>query len=509
MDTIPSELLAQIFQILTVADRPLANWHPVIWHESEDLVGSARVRSASEWIREGTPSLGWVNVTFVCRYWRECALRTPSLWTYLSDIARHGGWWLQRFVERAKEAGLCYDDKDVATVRRDRHMLLSEHMHRISTLHLVNAADSEWGFVDRIYEDIFQKSAPMLHDLSLQDFASLNIPSSLPNLRCLRVRNTDLIPWPNQLFTSNLSSFEYHPRAMSGSLEINPMFDALREAPNLRSLTLDLTGIQQIKSTGIPTVTLRSLKHIDIAAEAETVLTVLKHIIFPPTATLRIVSQPEDPSAHAAHEAINIALVDLYVDLTRDSELPAFSVVEVFTKMESLYFAAARDRPPEVSFVKPSYDLVFELPAILNTSNWDCANNIHGLVTKISGRLCKKESLRELRISGAWSQTSISMFYDLWQVEHLDLTGIAVKFLVEYMTGQIKPRSSPGLGNQVKTLALRPGILDHGLCMQLARAIRENRSKRTSTLEVIYLRKADLSLLGGFWEEAGVEIVGA
>ncbi|VDB84557.1 unnamed protein product [Peniophora sp. CBMAI 1063] len=502
MDTIPPEILAEIFQILTVTDRPSAPWR--------------MKRKPVSWGATGTPSLGWINATYVCHYWRDCALRTPILWTYLSDIAHHGERWTEVFVERGKEVGICYEDKDVSTLRSSdpRYTVLSQHVHHISTLHLMHPLAAYANVANRIYQDMLLKPAPMLRDLSLQDFPIVEVQFRLPSLRRLRLWNTSLSLWPKQLFTLNLLSFEYCTRVTdrdSHPIDINLIFDALRETPDLRSLTLDLNRIQPFEPDLLPIVTLRSLVHIDISAEAKTVLAVVKHIVFPPTASLRIASREDRFAQASTNETTNLATLDFYEELTRNSEPPAFKLVNLFAKTDALYFAAARYRSSDISFIAPSYDLVLELPVPLAEPDLDSTNNVHGLAATIFGRFFEKESLRELHLAGAWCRTSIAMFYDMWRVEHMDLMGPAVELLVEHMTGRTKPRRSveeKPLGDRVQTLALHRGHVDRDLCMRLAQSIGSPAFKKDGVLKTVYLSKANMPLLGRVWDEAGVEVVG-
>ncbi|KZV68067.1 hypothetical protein PENSPDRAFT_653513 [Peniophora sp. CONT] len=517
MDSIPTEILTEIFRTLTVVDRPrtrppTTQRDDQYAHELYQQFGVRRKSNmdASWWVKEGKPALGWINVTFVCRRWRECALHTSSLWTYLPDAVVIGSKWLEIFIERGREAGIHYNDKDLIALAIEGHELLSAHIHHIGILRLMGHPHRS-----NLYHDILQQPMPLVTELSLQDIQSMEVQADLPNLRRLRVWNTTFAgAWPTQLCTPNITSFEYYTGShlrergiysvAMKPVDLSTLFNVLLKMPRLISLTLRLDSVQPNSAHNLPLVELRGLTRMDISGESSNMHPVLKRITFPPSASLRIAPRAAASTDPAVDEGSNHAFISLYENLTRGSGLAPFCTVEVIAKMNTLYFAAARHRLPDVSFAKPSYDLELELPAVQET-------NMHGLAAKIWGRLCKTDAIRELYVSGAWDSSSIKMFYDLSKVVHVDLMGPAVALLVEYMTGQTEPRTSPEerrIGDHVETLALHRGHLDVDRCKRLAERIGTPSFKSEGRLKTVYLSKANLSLRAGVWEEAGVEVIG-
>ncbi|KAF8138969.1 hypothetical protein EV363DRAFT_554031 [Boletus edulis] len=81
---------------------------------------------------------GWVNVSYVCRHWRNVALNCPTLWSYLFFTSRR---WTEELLARSKQASL----KLYATVHPldANHaglcfvgQVMNFHMERIQELHL-------------------------------------------------------------------------------------------------------------------------------------------------------------------------------------------------------------------------------------------------------------------------------------------------------------------------------------------------------------------------------------
>lgn len=523
MNTIPNEILTEIFRTLTVVDRPFsrppgpagadgADWY----HSLGDRRTAAYIfgRSQRRWVDEGNPALGWVNITYVCHKWRESALQTSSLWTYLPDAVVLGSRWLGRFIERGREAGVHYDDKDLIALGIEGHELLSEHIHHIGILRLMNYK----GGADR-YHGVLQRPMPLVTELSLQNLDLTDIRLiDLPRLRKLRLwNNTVRISWPTQLCSPNITSFDYYAGKSTGMtasnattlVDMSTVFVALQEMPRLSSLTLRLEAVQPVSTQSLPQAELRSLTRMDISGDSGILHPVLRRITFPPSASLRIAPLRIVPGPIASlhttpytpgsdDERSNLIFVDFYEELIHQSGLPPFCTVEVTTKMNTLYVAAARHRLPDVSFAKPSYDLQLELPAIQNT-------NMHSLAAKILGRLFENDNIRELYVSGAWNKASIAMFYEMSQIVHLDIMGPAVTLLVGYITGKVQPRSSPEekrLGEHVETLALHRGHLDDDECRRLVENLAPFSAAFGSEgrLRNVYLSKTNLSsLLRDLW----------
>ncbi|KAI0058531.1 hypothetical protein BV25DRAFT_1788805, partial [Artomyces pyxidatus] len=81
---LPPEILARIFQFLTIMDQP------------GDIT---RVKT------KRLVSLGWIaSVTHVYRHWRQVALDTPRLWGRVS--LRLGSRWSDEMIARSKSAPL-------------------------------------------------------------------------------------------------------------------------------------------------------------------------------------------------------------------------------------------------------------------------------------------------------------------------------------------------------------------------------------------------------------------
>lgn len=92
------------------------------------------------WSPSGIPT--WVNVSYVCRHWRNIALHCPILWTYHFNLSLR---WTEELLFRSKEASLkicitpytCRYDDEVFCHRKPSPLdALLRHTERIEELHL-------------------------------------------------------------------------------------------------------------------------------------------------------------------------------------------------------------------------------------------------------------------------------------------------------------------------------------------------------------------------------------
>ncbi|KAF8433015.1 hypothetical protein L210DRAFT_3557338 [Boletus edulis BED1] len=185
----PTEILAAIF-VCSARDYHSTHYYPI----------------------EAAPS--WVNVSYVCRHWRNVALNCPTLWSYLFITSPR---WTEELLARSKQAslklradidvypnGTCRDDGGLPFVRR-----VMNHIERIQELHL-NLPHS--------FKDHFLSSpAPCLQNLKIsvgyqnepyQQFPAL-FDGNTPALRTLELLCCP-VPWHsftlNGLTTLNLRS---------------------------------------------------------------------------------------------------------------------------------------------------------------------------------------------------------------------------------------------------------------------------------------------------------------
>ncbi|KAF8136118.1 hypothetical protein EV363DRAFT_1428578 [Boletus edulis] len=116
----------------------------------------------------------WVNVSYVCRHWRNVALESPTLWTYIFIMSRR---WTEVLLARSKQASLKIRVSLIPRERLSCVGMVMNHVERIQELclHLPARASS---ILSRL-----SSRAPRLQDLDI----TVVIPDSP-------------VEWPSSLF---------------------------------------------------------------------------------------------------------------------------------------------------------------------------------------------------------------------------------------------------------------------------------------------------------------------
>ncbi|KAF8138947.1 hypothetical protein EV363DRAFT_1315259 [Boletus edulis] len=159
----------------------------------------------------GYPTLtapDWVNVSYVCRHWRNVALNCATLWSHLFITSPR---WTEELLARSKQASLklhadLHPSRRLCFVRR-----VMNHIERIQELHL--------NFPHSFKDHFLSSPAPCLQNLNLkisvgyqnepsQEFSAL-FDGDTPALRTLELSHCP-VPWHsftlNGLTTLNLCS---------------------------------------------------------------------------------------------------------------------------------------------------------------------------------------------------------------------------------------------------------------------------------------------------------------
>ncbi|KAF8415732.1 hypothetical protein L210DRAFT_2613731 [Boletus edulis BED1] len=129
----------------------------------------------------------WVNVSYVCRHWRNVALKSPTLWAYLFIISRR---WTKVLLARSKQASLKIRVSLVPRQRLSCVGMVMKHVERIQELCLRLPAP----FAHRVLSRLSSR-APRLQDLDItveHPDSRVEGPSSLfdgdtPALRTLKL----------------------------------------------------------------------------------------------------------------------------------------------------------------------------------------------------------------------------------------------------------------------------------------------------------------------------------
>ncbi|VDC06103.1 unnamed protein product [Peniophora sp. CBMAI 1063] len=194
--------------------------------------------------REGAARNGWLNVTFVCRAWREIAINCSAMWTDLNGTL--GPSWLKCFIERSKDASVSVRDfHELAESERSKPLLddvLPRVIHRTRILEIGHYPSPT------IYVSLAQR-APYLEDLSLtsirfhllgHDDGEVHerelFAADAPLLRRFRLASCTSIPW-SSVCLRNLRSLCLEGER-EHSLDLFDCLDAIRGMHNLTQLFL-------------------------------------------------------------------------------------------------------------------------------------------------------------------------------------------------------------------------------------------------------------------------------
>ncbi|KAF8123769.1 hypothetical protein EV363DRAFT_1355391 [Boletus edulis] len=132
----------------------------------------------------------WVNVSYVCRHWRNVALDCPTLWSYLFIMSRR---WTEVLLARSKQASLKIRVSFVPHKTQGLNCvrMVMKHVERIQELCLRLPAP----FIQRGVLSRLSSRAPRLQDLDITveypdspvEWSSLLFDGDPPALRTLRL----------------------------------------------------------------------------------------------------------------------------------------------------------------------------------------------------------------------------------------------------------------------------------------------------------------------------------
>ncbi|TFK63443.1 hypothetical protein BDN72DRAFT_847610 [Pluteus cervinus] len=262
---------------------PVYRLPPEILTRIFSFVRQQSTRSCRDSARSRPP--GWIVVTDVSQYWRNVAIGSPDLWSYISSSYpdRAIGRWLQR----SKVAPL-----SVSLGHRSRvnSQLVRIALPRIRELKLESLTRESW---NTLLPDL-SFPAPRLESLSISfstalgRYLGIHTPPSTgldiifngraPSLRRLELRNCSfkLIPF------TGLTALEIHDPHHFSSVDL---LIALQELSRLTSLSL--SNVHFHSGVLVNPVTLPSLKSLSIIGQSfKDDLNLLSHLSIPANSTL-------------------------------------------------------------------------------------------------------------------------------------------------------------------------------------------------------------------------------
>src|SRR5712691_184935 len=87
-----------------------------------------------EWPLSGLRNLGWIEVTHVCRHWRQVALDNSSLWARIWCLPANPK-WISEILARAKNAPLDIELNDIS-LNPEAFLMIPPHISHTRQLRL-------------------------------------------------------------------------------------------------------------------------------------------------------------------------------------------------------------------------------------------------------------------------------------------------------------------------------------------------------------------------------------
>ncbi|VDC06102.1 unnamed protein product [Peniophora sp. CBMAI 1063] len=257
--------------------------------------------------------LGWINVTHVCRNWREVALDYPLLWTELSGEL--GPRWLDAFFQRSQECLVTLNKFDYYHNRvRLLDKLLPPTLHRIQNLTIEQTPSRyvralltsrpapelrEFHFICRHAE-----TEPFIAYLEM-DTSTSTLPElfagDAPRLQKLTLHHVCFFPW-NSSAIAGLTSLRLTYVKLS-AWETREIISSLQRMWRLEEFYLHCYAHAV---TGLPpsitnVVELEKLKCLSIEADHTLFHYVYRHIRHPRATRLLLTSSMQDQTHSGDH----------------------------------------------------------------------------------------------------------------------------------------------------------------------------------------------------------------
>jgi hypothetical protein len=245
-------------------------------------------------------SLEWINMTYVCRYWRNIALELPRFWVYLPIGNLQ---WVQEMLKRSKDSSLVIiSNSPHSDSKKSGLRSALKHVHRVRELSVRDISPETWRTLEK---KILQKPAPRLEHFCLRAksedyredtlFVTKGILCMANRLRYLELSNCRF-HWDSNLLRS-LTHLTLHSVDRDVTMPVGTRFvDILASMLELESLdlydSLPLEKERQLSSAseGVHLARLRTLRVHDVHDSDIPGLESLFHsITFPPTAVVRVV----------------------------------------------------------------------------------------------------------------------------------------------------------------------------------------------------------------------------
>jgi hypothetical protein len=332
ISVLPPEVLARIFHLVALAESP--------WSELQ--------------------SLRWINVTHVCRHWRQVALDDSSLWARISGY-RTSTAWISETLARARNAPLAISL--LGTPNAETLAMFPAHFAHTREFRLRGLVAYHFDDNVRNIWNICKLEAPTLEHFELgvavaSPVTFLGAPffsGVAPKLRTFSLSQVG-VPWSSipcgQLTQLKITLFNERSVAGDPSLgDSKSLIDLLINCPVLEILALEfclphsITGPSHVQAVHLPRLT-----YLSLGGLSSGVANLLKILKLPPSTTLRLRCTSESTATHNDHHLLH--LVSAHFHNPASVEIKSFRVT--LNHMERLINVAAYTYLPTLT-IQPSY----------------------------------------------------------------------------------------------------------------------------------------------------------
>ena len=304
-----------------------------------------------------------LNISHICRQWREIVLSQPLLWDEL-DFTTVTSAGAAEILARARSVPLDleamvpfghWDDSRFSAFQKDLQAHVSHTRHLGISVEPLRLHKTLEGLIS---------PAPILEFLLLSvddkdrtTHSRVSIPDNIfagstPRLSSLVLRKCD-ISWKSPLLIG-LTDLEIRTPSTGNRPSLSAWLDMLNETPQLKTLTLDSASPVASRDTTVPPdvdriVTLPSLIHLELSASARDCGLALAHLALPALDWLLVIAKSCSLDGFDVREIL--PYVSRHAHGPQDAE-----------PLQSVFVSSEKDRTNILAWTEPDIDTELRTP---------------------------------------------------------------------------------------------------------------------------------------------------